>query len=259
MPPSSQQTWIRRGWRFEGNLSVVLAARVRLSHITSLSNGRAYAKVTVSMQHERVLGIFKFGQRQHIEQFVQGQLYMNTLAHFANIERSRVRHDEHEGQAFWMQPATATISMQINGEFGPIPGITGPIAFSHPSELAANVFCMYALRASVAKMLVDPRNIEFGDTFADVRDGDEFLRRVRIAAEKTGRETQWNLVEYVDKSVYHGPMGIFRKSSEFSYQSEFRIAILPGTGSPYKLEVGDLSDIVISGPLRELNQRMMVE
>ena len=48
-------------------------------------------------------------------------------------------------------------------------------------------------------------------------------------------------------------MGIFRKRSRYSYQSELRIAIVPGTEAPYRLRVGDLSDITRTGPLPELN------
>jgi hypothetical protein len=210
------------------------------------------------MQVDRVLGVFKFSKRKYIDEFVRGGLYMNTLAHFAKIEDNPVRRDEREGQAFWMQPDKVKLAVKIDGVFEPIPGIVGPIAHTDGSNLAANVFCMYALKASVAKRLVDPRNLEFGDTFAVLRDCDEFLRRARVAAEKAGHGLLWSLVEYVDPSEYHGPMGIFRKSSEFSYQSEFRMAILAGMGSP-RLEVGDLSDITITGPMEELNQRLRVE
>jgi hypothetical protein len=211
------------------------------------------------MQADRVLGVFRFSQRKYIDEFVQGRLYMNTLAHFAKIEGNAARRDEREGQAFWMQPDKVTLAVKIGDVFEPIPGIAGAIAYTDGSNLAANAFCMYALKASVAKRLVDSRNFEFGDTFAVLRDCDEFLRRARAAAEKAGHELLWNLVEYVDPSEYHGPMGIFRKSSEFSYQSEFRIVIHPGMGSPRRLEVGDLSDITITGPMEELNQRLRVE
>lgn len=211
------------------------------------------------MQTDRVLGLFKFGQRQHVDQLVRGRLYMNTLAHFVSVETNFARRDPREGQSFWMQPDKVTLSIEVGGEFKPIPGIIGPIAYSHENELSANVFCLYALRASVAKRRIDPHNSEFGDTFAVFRDGDEFLRRVRDASKRTGLEVQWNVVEYVDEATYHGPMGIFRKSSEFSYQSEFRIAVRPGTGSPYLLEVGDLSDLVLTGPMTELNERLKVD
>jgi hypothetical protein len=67
------------------------------------------------------------------------------------------------------------------------------------------------------------------------------------------------MVEYVDDREYHGKMGIFKKSSYFAYQSEFRIALKPGTGSPYCLQVGDLADISCTGPLATLNECIRVD
>ena len=106
--------------------------------------------------------------------------------------------------------------MKINEEFRPISGLIGPIAFSKPEDLSTNVFCMYALRASVARNLVDPRNFEFGDSFAVLKDGDEFLRRVRRAADRASLALKIGLVQYVNESEYQGEMGIFRKSSMFA-------------------------------------------
>lgn len=211
------------------------------------------------MPFDRVLRIAKFGQRCYIDKFVRGQLYMNTLAHFANIESNPARRDEYEGENFWMQPDKGTWSLMNDGVYKPISGIIGPIAWRREGILDANVFCMFALRASVAKWVIDPRNFAFGDTFAVLKDGDEFLRRVQAAVQRAGHALKCGLVEYVDRSTYHGAVGIFRKSSEFSYQSEFRLAILPGLGAPYPLEVGELSDITITGPLAELAQMMVVE
>jgi hypothetical protein len=51
---------------------------------------------------------------------------------------------------------------------------------------------------------------------------------------------------------------IFRKSSSFAYQSEFRMALVPGTGVVWKLPVGDLSDIVMVGSLPDLNRLVRI-
>jgi hypothetical protein len=80
---------------------------------------------------------------------------------------------------------------------------------------------------------------------------EEFLRRVKKAAEALPHELQCYLVEYYSES-YSGPVGIFRKRSIFAHQSEFRIALVPGDGKPYTLRVGDLSDIVGRGDLDDL-------
>jgi hypothetical protein len=211
------------------------------------------------MASDRVLGLFKFGKRAHIEQFVGGCVYMNTLRYFAEVEHNIARHDDREGQSFWMQPNRVTFSIQVNGEFKPISGLDGPVAFTNPQDLNVNVFCMYALRASVAKNLVNARNLAFGDTFAVLKEGDEFLRRVRTAADRAALTVEIKMVEYVNEREHHGRMGVFRKSSEFDYQSELRIALTPGTGAPYRLEVGDLADITSTGPLPDLNQLLKVD
>ena len=112
---------------------------------------------------------------------------------------------------------------------------------------------MYALREPTGAQFVDPLNFRFGDTFAIFTDGDEFLRRVRTAADAASLKVEYHLVEYINEREHQGEMGIFRKRLRFSYQSELRIAIVPGRDEPYRLHVGDLSDITRTGPLSELN------
>jgi hypothetical protein len=46
-------------------------------------------------------------------------------------------------------------------------------------------------------------------------------------------------------------MGVFRKFSEHASESELRIAVLPGTGKPLSLRLGNLSDIAIMGSTNE--------
>jgi hypothetical protein len=82
-----------------------------------------------------------------------------------------------------------------------------------------------------------------GDTAVIFLDIVEFLRRVTDAAHQQGHRVSYNLVEYVDRKSYTGPMGLFRKFSNFADQSEHRIAILPGLGRPLSLHVGSLEDI----------------
>ncbi len=205
------------------------------------------------------MGLFKFGLRQHIEEFVgEGHLYMNTLSYFRTLEDGTLRQDKEEGSAFCMQPGKAKLGIEVDGAFQEIPDIVGPIVYWDEIDQRSNVFCMYVLRASPAAALIDPQNFEFGDTFALLTDGNEFLRRVRLAVQDSGQRLQWGLVEYVDRATYHGSMGIFKKFSSFSYQSEFRIALVPGTGRAYSLRVGDLSDITLTGKLADLNSRLKI-
>lgn len=143
--------------------------------------------------------------------------------------------------------------MNIQDAFQPVARISGAIQWRPPDGIKANIYCMYALREPAGPQFVDPLNFRFGDTFAIFTDGDEFLRRVRNAAETAGLNLHWHLVQYIDEREHQGEMGPFRKRLRFSHQSELRIAIIPGIDEPYRLYVGDLSDIILTGPLPELN------
>lgn len=223
-------------------------------------------------QGDRVLGMFKFGENQHIEQFAQGLLYMNTLKHFVETETSSLRRDSYEGTSHLRRGDGAIFQIQAipevakafkmpsaDGQFRPIANIRGPIRFQPDSLQSVNVFCMYALRESAADRFVDARNLGFGDSFALLKDFDEFMKRAKAAVPRTGQELRYDLVDYIDETSYEGPVGIFKKHSEFSYQSEFRIGLFPGTGVPLRFQVGDLSDIVILGRLSDLNDRLRVQ
>jgi hypothetical protein len=214
------------------------------------------------METAKVLALMKFGWQEHIADFVRGTLYMNTLQYFAALEKaeaSDLRADPFEGVGRLLQFDGATLSVKVDADFQPVGRIAGPVQWRPTGGIRANVFCMYALRPPQGPKLIDELNFRFGDTFALLTDGDEFLRRVRRAGDQRGQELTYGLVGYVDERIYQGSMGIFRKRALFSYQSEFRIAVTPGTDGPYKLQLGDLSDIMITGRLAELNQLIRLE
>jgi hypothetical protein len=155
------------------------------------------------------------------------------------MESDVLRADEDEALAHAIAAKGAELSVNRDGRWELIGTIDGPIRFSDPGLQRANVFCMHAFPSSRVEDLVDQRNFGFGDTYVVFTEGDEFLRRVRAEALRLKIELQCSLVEYVDPSTYRGAMGIFRKFSSFSYQSECRLALLPGTGEPYSLWVGE--------------------
>jgi hypothetical protein len=211
---------------------------------------------------DRILGLFKFGRRAHIEAFVQGTLYMNPLRYFARLEEKEhpdLRSDSFEGVGHLIQADGAILSVQVDGDCQPVGQIAGPIQWRPSNGIQANLFCMYALREPTDQQFIDPRNFHFGDTFAVFTNGDEFLKRVKKAAMRAGHNMRHDLVEYVDERRHSGDVGIFRKRIRFAYQSEFRLAISPGVSVPYNLEVGDLSDIAITGPLAQLNDLLRIQ
>lgn len=207
-----------------------------------------------------VLGLFKFGEQTHIEEFCKlGRLFMKPIWKFRRSEADELRGDTSEGTHWTFPSDKVKLQMEVEGEFRDIPGISGPIRYSRDADQNVNVFCMYALRCGNPQLLIDPRNFAFGDAYVLLIDGDDFLRRVRKALLPHGQKLRWQLVDYVDSKIHAGPMGIFSKFTHFQYQSEFRIALLPGTGEDFFFDIGDLSDITTTGKLPDVNNHIKVE
>lgn len=206
-----------------------------------------------------VLGLIKFGARVHLEALVrEGEIYMNPLANFIRLEADALRADKEEGLRFSVAATGAQLSLEENGKWLPVGTINGPIKQHDPSLDGVNVFCMYAVRPAIATTPIDPRNLAFGDSYVIFTNGDEFLRRVRAEAERLGLSLKTRLIEYVDRKTHKGAMGVFRKYSSFAFQSEFRLALFPGTGQPYRLKLGDLSDIAVMRESRHINDQIRV-
>lgn len=209
------------------------------------------------MSTKQEFALFKFGESEHIESFVnEGLLHMNTLRYFRDLEAKcdRVRPDRDEGSTWCIQANKAAISMKPRDAWIKVGTILGPIRTTDGREDITNVFCMFALHTNpVSEPLVHEKNFEFGDTFAVLTNPVEFLRRVNEAAVCESLSVHKGLVEYFNSSTYHGPMGPFRKFSEFAYQSEFRIAIEGGKNEPLRLKIGSLLDIAKIGTLAEIN------
>lgn len=210
------------------------------------------------MKKEQIFGLLKFGLKKHIEVFVnEGLLYMNSINYFREVENDELRKDEFENTTFCKQADGANLLIEMDGEWREIGSINGPI-ISRECRVKTNIFCMYAIQDLKKKPLIDSRNFSFGDTYAILIDGDEFLKLLLAKAEKEEIKLTWGLVKYVDKKNYEGPMGPFKKFSNFNYQSEFRIVCYGSSTSPLKLRLGNLTNIVKTGKLSEVNRDLRI-
>ncbi|HSS51721.1 MAG TPA: hypothetical protein VLX28_22485, partial [Thermoanaerobaculia bacterium] len=126
--------------------------------------------------------------------------------------------------------------------------IDGGIRFHDTPLMTANVYCLHARTASQCKEPWKLDYLNYGDFYVVFFKPEEFLSRISRAAVDAGYEIEYAPVQYVDRRKYHGPMGTFRKFSERSVDSEFRILIRPGIGSPLSLRLGSLTDIAAMGP-----------
>ena len=191
----------------------------------------------------------------YLESFLNGNLYMNTPKYFATLEEADlVRSDADEGIHTSMQTKEVSIRNE-QGEWVPIAGLINPVLYRTQDAATYNMYCMYGIQELIEEPL-DDRNLAFGDTFVAITNSEEFLRRVKEAADKEGRAYEHALIEYVDRETFDGFMGPFRKFSSFAYQQEFRMVLLGGDGFPTTLSIGDIRDICIVGPSVEFNRRL---
>jgi hypothetical protein len=193
------------------------------------------------------IAVFKIGAAEHMTDLVKnGHVYMNTAAYYAELEAADPRTDPNEGASYIKQATGGTFSMEVDGEFVPIGTITGPVIHTSDDLKGANIYCLHARRRSSYDQVFGLSSLGFGDTAVIFLDIVEFLRRVTEAAHRAGHRVSYQLVEYVGRDTYSGPLGLFRKFSKFADQLEHRIAILPGVGGPLSLHMGSLEDITLT-------------
>ena len=127
------------------------------------------------------------------------------------------------------------------------------------SESNDFVFCMFGVNPTEEKFRFTDKQKEkmlsFGDTALIVLDHDEFIRRVKVAAEQAGYKVYFNPVQYYDSTIDGGNMLIsllagmwniaFWKRDSYAYQQEVRFVFTPGDENidHIELDIGDISDI----------------
>ena len=211
-----------------------------------------------------------FTEQDHVNWFLDGNLYANRLKYFRELEQSSdiYRPDKHEGVAEWMQPDRVQVvlnGMDISRD------LAGPLEVHYNYIDFINVFCLYGgmireedlaqiSTCELRERLVVPKLcLGMGRHAVLIESTQEFLRRVSEAADKN-KYQQWSgAVDYYDPNTFHGTFGqitpIFRKRVEFEHQREFRLALNTRTfdSGPINLFIGDISDIAFQFKPEDIN------
>ena len=159
--------------------------------------------------------------------------------------------DPDEGTSLCQNAEGGTLQREENSEWHTVGTLTGAIRFRDDALAAANLYCLHAKTRGDCGTVFELNQLGFGDSYVLFMNANEFLRRLEEAAAAAGQKLVYGMVDYVDRRSYTGPMGVFRKFSERAADREFRAAVLPGTGRPLSLRLGDLSDIAIMGMTNE--------
>lgn len=209
---------------------------------------------------DRIIGLFKFGKPEDLEELRRGKLYLNNLGYFKKLEADDPRYDDWESADSVFAPGTIQLQTDDKSIVIPPDSFASHLRYYSDHTSVLHVFCMYAVLESKADALFKCRDFGFGESWVLFHSADEFLRRVRLAAEARELSFKCQLVEYLDESSFSGSMGPFRKRQKFCSESEARIVLGPGGPGPLRLEVGDLSDLI--DPVRgldDLSKRILID
>ena len=214
-----------------------------------------------------------FAEERHADQFMAGDLHLNTLAYFkrAEAEDSDGRMDATEGVSMWWQPHDLVVTFDFPG-FGHVEitkaDLAGPVSMTFNFRNNLHLFCVNAVLATGFEFIdgrieftqeqadelqrqlhIDDRCMKFGK-FAVIMLYALFVARLREALDSQLHKARWKLVEYYDEDMFHGEIPLeeipFRKQKRFSYQREFRLCVYPRTeeetsnSDPIMIHIGDI-------------------
>lgn len=226
-----------------------------------------------------------FQQSEHTDAFLRGEMFANRLSYFKKIEGHDGRGDENEGA---IMPQIDNLILKLESmdlKTGGIDGVTLTADdFSAPPIIHPgwfdhiNIFCMYAayidgvqgissdgLQEFKSRLEIPTGYSMLGKHAVVVTNTTEFLRRVKLAADRAGYGIGGKLVRYFDPAV-GTPLSrwdvetIFTKRTEYEYQREFRLAINTRTNGccPVILHIGAIKDIATRIDTDEINRQLNV-
>jgi hypothetical protein len=225
------------------------------------------------MAGETIWHLVKFcAEESHADRFVAGDLFMNRLSFFKQLEAEfdDGRPDSTEAVAMWWQPHDFSMTLTVPG-IGETTitkaDLAGPVSMAFDHHNYFHIFCMYAVHthgfASVdgkfnctpeeaeelrRQIRIDERCLRFGK-FAVVTPAVPFLAQLKGALQHQCWRGSGKLVRYYDEETFHGEIKIedipFSKQKRFSYQQEFRICIEPKTfdRDPVTINIGSIAAI----------------
>ena len=220
-----------------------------------------------------------FDNDDHVQDFVNGKLFMNTIRFFKEYkdESGEMRGDEYEGIVALYQPKMLG-EIKVGDLNIPASELATPIVIHGNHLLNHNVFCIYSLNSRGHDSVSSETIFDFKRTL-DLHEScfglgkycvvilnvTEFISRCTSALEKEDFDSSLGLVDYFNEHEFHGNMPEnklgYQKRGFFSHQREYRVKIdtRRTNPAPYILEVGDLSDIAVVTTTGEFNTQLKVK
>lgn len=211
--------------------------------------------------------LMKFGSENNLRKLQAGQLYMKNLKYYVDLEKTTDDEDvgdKYDGQ---MMLQDVKISMYTVDTHEFIAQFDAPSVSMNLGYLECPVFCMFMFdyRNHVEENL-EGENLtvkyqfteeqlkkmpNFGDSVLIIKNGDEFVNRVKKGLLEAGygfsrdhvQYYAFNNVEHLKQIQSDNSRIAFWKRDKYSYQQEYRFLIHDFVDDYLSVEIGDISDI----------------
>jgi hypothetical protein len=231
------------------------------------------------MKADQAIFFVKFFEVEaYARDFMRGKLYLQPLAAFKAMEqRNDGRADRHEAPLIYF-PRTQIGVIQL-GPYRINPGELLDDIVPQPVDAnPLNVFCVYAatpgrfaeegvtlatLHEYEAHLKLPEQCLNMGRYAVLVSPPEVFVRKFRAATERDGFASKGGLVRYFDSTRISGPFKdpVFNKKQQFAWQREFRFVVNRRlvTAEPYRLDIGDISDLCHLCDTATFNEQLKVD
>ena len=205
--------------------------------------------------------------RRELKKLQAGQLYMKNLKYYVDLEKTT--DDEDVGDKYDGQMVLQDIKINMytvdTNKF--IAQFNAPTASMDLGYLQCPVFCMFMFdyRNHVEEHL-DGENLtvkyqfteeqlkkmpNFGDSVLIIKNGDEFVNRVKKGLLDAGygftrdyvQYYAFNNVEHISQVQKDNTRIAFWKRNKYSYQQEYRFLVHDFVDDYLSVDIGDISDI----------------
>ena len=209
----------------------------------------------------------KFCEREEwADQFLAGELFLNTIHHFKTRESSETadRGDPTEATSLWVQPRDAILKIQVPKlQLATViteNDLAAPIQASNNFHEYLHIFCLTALTtdlpiiesgvvsnlASIHKqMRISQKCFRMGN-FAVLVHARPFLEQLSTSLKANNLTASSRRVTYYDDSSFSGQIPfndvVFHKQKRFTYQREWRLWVNFNINAdiPRRLSIGRL-------------------
>lgn len=222
----------------------------------------------------------KFGAKEHLVLLQKGNIYMNNLKYFVDLERNKQKKGQ--GDSYEAGHVTTNVHITIKDsetDEEKVAFKSATTVIRQDDDLKNPVFCLFAIDESNFEYIWDDGDTarvkivfteeqkkelfnEFGDNALIIFSG-AFLSSLKKSLEEQDFYYAHDLVNYVDYSVNskermlnffkRQPSLFFSKDILLKYQQEFRLVIFnKKSEEPITIKIEDMSDYSFIIPTEEL-------